>query len=121
MDAFRQGQRDLGYIEGKNIIIEHRYSDGKTEAERLPEVAAELVRLKVDVIVTFGTPSVLAIKKASATMPIVFTVISHPVENGIVASFARPGGTVTGLTTVTEELSGKRLELLRRRFRTLPV
>jgi putative tryptophan/tyrosine transport system substrate-binding protein len=113
MDAFRQGLHELGYIEGKNISIEYRYSEGKTEAERLPELAAELVRLNVDVIVTSGTPGVLAIKKASATMPIVFTVISHPIENGIVASFARPGGTVTGLTILTEELSGKRLELLK--------
>jgi putative tryptophan/tyrosine transport system substrate-binding protein len=113
MEAFRQGLRELGYVEGKNIAIEYRYADGMTEAERLPDLAAELVRLKVDVIVTSGTPSVLAIKKASATMPIVFTVISHPVENGIVASFARPGGNATGLTILTEELSGKRLELLK--------
>ena len=112
-EAFRQGLRELGYVEGKNIAIEYRYADGKTEAERLPDLAAELVRLKVEVIVTSGTPSVLAIKKASATMPIVFTVISHPVENGIVASFARPGGNATGLTILTEELSGKRLELLK--------
>jgi ABC-type uncharacterized transport system substrate-binding protein len=117
MEAFRQGLRELGYVEGKNIAIEYRYADGKTEAERLPDLAAELVRLKVEVIVTSGTPSVLAIKKASATMPIVFTVISHPVENGIVASFARPGGNATGLTILTEELSGKRLELLKE---TLP-
>ena len=113
MEAFRQGLRDLGYIEGKNIAIEYRNGDVKAEAERLPDLAAELVRLKVDVIVTTGTPAVLAIKKASATMPIVFAVISHPVENGIVASFARPGGNITGLTILTEELSGKRLELLK--------
>ena len=113
LEAFRQGLRDLGYFEGKNIAIEYRYGDGKSEAENLPHSAAELVNLKVDVIVTSGTPSVLAIKKASATIPIVFTVISHPIENGIVASFARPGGTVTGLTILTEELSGKRLELLK--------
>ena len=113
MEAFRQGLRELGYVEGENIAIEYRYADGKTEAEGLPDLAAELVRLKVEVIVTSGTPSVLAIKKASATMPVVFTVISHPVENGIVASFARPGGNATGLTILTEELSGKRLELLK--------
>ena len=113
MDAFRQGLRDLGYFEGKNIVIEWRYADGKTEAEGLPDLAAELVRLKVDVMVTTGTPAVQAIKRASATIPIVFAVISHPVENGIVASFARPGGNVTGLTILTEELSGKRLELLK--------
>ncbi|SRR6266542_1144962 len=113
MEAFRQGLRDLGYFEGKNIAIEYRYTDGKSEAERLPELAAELIRLKVEVIVTSGTPAVQAIKKASATIPIVFAVISHPVENGIVGSFARPGGNATGLTILTEELSGKRLELLK--------
>ena len=113
MEAFRQGLRDLGYFEGKNIVIEWRYADGKSEAEGLPELAAELVRIKVDVIVTTGTPAVRAIKSASATIPIIFAVISHPVENGIVASFARPGGNVTGLIILTEELSGKRLELLK--------
>ena len=111
MEAFRQGLHDLGYIEGKNITVEYRHADGK--AERLPELAAELVRTNVDLIVTSSTPGVWAIQKASATLPIVFTVISHPVENGIVASFARPGGSVTGLTILTEELSGKRLELLK--------
>jgi len=85
----------------------------RSEAEGLPELAAELVRLNVDVIVTTGTPAVRAIKKASATIPIVFAAISHPVENGIVSSFARPGGNATGLTILTEELSGKRLELLK--------
>jgi len=113
IEAFREGLRELGYLEGKNIVIEWRYADGKSEAESLPELAAELVRIKVDVIVTTGTPAVRAIKRASATIPIVFAVISHPVENGIVASFARPGGNVTGLTILTEELSGKRLELLK--------
>jgi putative ABC transport system substrate-binding protein len=111
MEAFRQGLRDLGYVEGKTIVIEYRYADGN--AERLPDLAAELVGLKVDLIITSSTPSVWAIQKASTTIPIVFTVISHPVENGIVASFARPGGNVTGLTILTEELSGKRLELLK--------
>jgi putative ABC transport system substrate-binding protein len=111
MEAFRQGLRDLGYVEGKTIVIEYRYADGN--AERLPDLAAELVGLKVDLIITSSTPSVWAIQKASTTIPIVFTVISHPIENGIVASFARPGGNVTGLTILTEELSGKRLELLK--------
>ena len=111
MEAFRQGMRDLGYVEGKNIVIEYRYADGN--AQRLPELAAELVGLKLDLIITSSTPSVWAIQKSSATIPIVFTVISHPVENGIVESFARPGGNVTGLTILTEELSGKRLELLK--------
>jgi putative tryptophan/tyrosine transport system substrate-binding protein len=111
IDAFRQGLRELGYIEGKNITVEYRYADGKTE--RLSELAAELVGLNVAAIVTSSTPGVRAGKNASATIPIVFTVISHPVENGIVASFARPGGNATGLTILTEELSGKRLELLK--------
>ena len=111
LDAFRQGLRDLGHVEGKNIAIEYRYADGK--AERVPELAAELVALNPDVIVTYQTPSVLAVKKASATIPIVFTMLSFPVENGIVASFPRPGGNATGLTVLTEELNGKRLELLK--------
>jgi putative tryptophan/tyrosine transport system substrate-binding protein len=109
MEAFREGLRDLGYIEGNNVVIEWRYTEGKSEAESLPELAAELVRMKVDIIVTTGTPAVRAIKGASTTIPIVFAVISHPIENGIVASFARPGGNITGLTILTEELSGKRL------------
>jgi putative tryptophan/tyrosine transport system substrate-binding protein len=109
--AFQQGLRDLGYIEGKNITIEYRYADFKPD--RLIEVAAELVRLNPDVIVTSQTPSVLAIKRASVTIPIVFAVLSFPVENGIVASFARPGGNATGLTVLSEQLNGKRLELLK--------
>ncbi len=111
LNALRQGLHDLGYIEGKTISIEYRYADGNPD--RLSHLAAELVDLKVDVVITSSTPSVLAIKKASATMPIIFTTISHPVENGIIASFARPGGNVTGLTNLTETLSGKRLELLK--------
>src|SRR6516164_5553942 len=91
------------YIEGKNIVIEYRYADGKVD--RVPELAAELVGLKVDVIVTYQTPSVLALKKASATIPIVFTMLSFPVENGIIASFARPDGNATGLTVLSEELN----------------
>ena len=111
IEAFRQGLRDLGYIEGQNITIEYRYADGKSE--RLPDLAAELVNLKVDLIVTSQTPPVLAIKKISSTIPIVFFFLSFPVENGIVNSFARPGGSATGLTTLSEELNGKRLELLK--------
>jgi putative ABC transport system substrate-binding protein len=111
LDAFRQGLRELGYIEGKNIVVEYRYADGKVD--RLPELAAELVGLKLDVIVTYQTPSVLALKKASTTIPIVFAMLSFPVENGIIASFARPGGNATGLTVLSEELNGKRLELLK--------
>jgi putative ABC transport system substrate-binding protein len=111
LDAFRKGLGDLGYIEGKNIVIEYRYADLK--AERIPDLAAELVGLKLDVILTSQTPNVLALKKASSTIPIVFAAISFPVENGIVASFARPGGNATGLTVLSEELNGKRLELLK--------
>jgi len=111
IEAFRQGLRELGYVEGKNITIEYRYADGKSE--RIPDLAAELVNLKVDLIVTSQTPTVLAIKKASSTIPIVFFFLSFPVENGIVNSFARPGGSATGLTTLSEELNGKRLELLK--------
>ena len=111
IEAFRQGLRELGYVEGKNITIEYRYADGKSE--RIPDLAAELVNLKVDLIVTSQTPTVLAIKKISSTMPIVFFLLSFPVENGIVNSFARPGGNATGLTVLSEELNGKRLELLK--------
>jgi putative tryptophan/tyrosine transport system substrate-binding protein len=111
LDALRQGLRDLGYIEGKTLAIEYRYADGNPE--RLSHLAAELVDLKVDLVITSSTPSVLAIKNASAIMPIIFTTISHPVENGIIASFARPGGNITGLTNLTEDLGGKRLELLK--------
>ena len=109
--AFEQGLRDLGYSEGKNIAIEYRYADFKPD--RLTELAAELVSLKPDVIVTSQTPSVLAIKQASATIPIVFAVLSFPVENGIIDSFARPGRNATGLTVLSEQLNGKRLELLK--------
>ncbi len=111
IEAFRQGLRELGYIEGQNITIEYRYADGKSE--RIPDLAAELVNLKVDLIVTSQTPTVLAIKKVSSTMPIMFFLLSFPVENGIVNSFARPGGNATGLTVLSEELNGKRLELLK--------
>jgi len=111
LDAFRLSLHELGYTEGKNIAIEYRYSDGW--GERIPKLAAELVALKPDVIVTYQTPSVQALKNASATIPIVFTMLSFPVENGIVASFAQPGGNATGLTVLSEELNGKRLELLK--------
>ena len=109
--AFRGGLRELGYIEGKNIAIDYRYAD--SQADRIGPLAAELLALKPDVIVTYQTPSVIAIKKLSPTTPIVFTIISFPVENGIIASFARPGGSATGLTVRSEELNGKRLELLK--------
>ena len=111
LKALRQGLRDLGYIEGKSIIIEYRFAEYK--AERLPELASELVGLKVDVIVTSQTPSVQAIQKVSSTIPIVFGALSFPIENGIIASFARPGRNATGMTVLSEELNGKRLELLK--------
>jgi putative ABC transport system substrate-binding protein len=111
LQDFRRGLRDLGYTEGKNIIIEYWFAEYKPE--RLPELAAELVGLEVDVIVTSQTPSVQAIQKISSTIPIVFGVLSFPVENGIIVSFARPGRNATGLTVLSEELNGKRLELLK--------
>ena len=112
-DAFRQGLRDLGYIEGKNIVIEYRYADGKND--RLAKLAAELVQQKVDVIVTSGAPPVIrAAQQASRTIPIVMrgTVID-PVEAGFVASLAKPGGNITGLSDLDSDLHPKRLELLK--------
>jgi putative ABC transport system substrate-binding protein len=109
-EAFRQGLRDLGYIEGQNLIIEYRYAEGKLD--RLPELAAELVRLKVDAIFVQSTSAVQAAKKATTTVPIV-SVSGDPVGLGLVASLARPGGNVTGLANLTSELAGKRLELLK--------
>jgi len=114
IDALRQGLRDLGYIEGQNIVIEYRYAEGKQDLAT--ELAAELIRLKVDLIVASSTPGILAIKKVSSTIPIVFTSISDPVTSGLVASLARPGGNMTGLTIFGPELSGKRLELLKESF-----
>ncbi|MGH2405926.1 MAG: ABC transporter substrate-binding protein, partial [bacterium] len=107
----RQGLRELGYVEGKNIVIEWRYAEGKFD--RLPELAAELVRLEVDVIVAGGPRSTRAAKEATVTIPIVMTQDGDPVGSGIVASLARPGGNITGLTSLTPQLSGKRLELLK--------
>jgi ABC-type uncharacterized transport system substrate-binding protein len=111
IESFQQGLHSLGYVEGKNIAIEYRYAEGK--ADRLPSLAAELVGLNVDVIVTSATPSVLAAKKATSTIPIVFVSVTDPVASGLVASLARPGGNITGLTILAPELSGKRLELLK--------
>src|SRR5207253_4740524 len=117
MDAFRQGLRELGYVEGKNIVIESRWAEGKSE--RLPELAAELVRLKVDVIVT-GGPSVNRFaKEATVTIPIVLAFDNDPVGNGFAASLARPGGNVTGLSALSPEISGKQLELLKEIVPTL--
>jgi ABC-type uncharacterized transport system substrate-binding protein len=111
IEAFRKGLRDLGYVEGKNIVIEWRPVEGK--ADRLPGLAADLVRLKVEVIVTGGPTATRAAKEATATIPIVMAQDSDPVANGFVASLARPDGNITGLSTLTTELSGKRLELLK--------
>lgn len=110
-EAFRQGLRDLGYIEGKNILIEWRSGEGKED--RLPGLAAELVRLKVDVIVTSGPRPTHSAKEATATIPIVMAQDPDPVGSGLVASLARPGGNITGLSTLAPEISGKRLELLK--------
>jgi len=110
-EAFRQDLRELGHVEGKNIIIEYRSADGKLE--RLPALAAELVRLKVDIIVTAGPIPTRAAKAATSTIPIVMTQDPDPVGNGFVASLARPGGNITGLSTLAPELSGKRLEILK--------
>jgi putative ABC transport system substrate-binding protein len=110
-DAFRQGLRELGYVEGKDIAIEYRAAEGKLD--RLPALAAELVRLKVDVIVTSGPSVTRAVKEATTTIPIVMGFDTDPVGNGFVASLARPGGNITGLSVVSPELSGKQLELLK--------
>jgi putative ABC transport system substrate-binding protein len=110
IEAFRQGLRELGYVEGKNILIEYRYAEEKLD--RLPGLATELVRLKVDAIIT-GGPGVLAAKDASKATPIVMTDIGDPVGVGLVASLAHPGGNVTGLSSLAKELSGKQLELLK--------
>jgi len=109
-EAFRQGLRDLGYVEGRNVVIEYRFAEGKRE--RLPALAAELVALKVDVIVAPSTPAALAAKQATKTIPIVFAGVPDPVTSGLVTSLARPGGNVTGLSFLAPELVGKRLELL---------
>ncbi len=106
-----RGLRELNYIEGKNIAIEYRYAENKLD--RLPALADELVRLKVDVLLTASTPAALAAKKATTTIPIVFFGVSDPVEAGLVDSLARPGGNITGFTTIAAVLAGKRLELLK--------
>ena len=110
-EAFRQGLRDLGYVEGKNMIIEWRYAEAKPE--RFPALAAELVRLKVDVIVTGGEAATRPAKEATSTIPIVMAQDADPVGTGFVTSLARPGGNITGLSRLAPELNGKRLELLK--------
>ena len=111
LDAFRQGLRELGYTEGQNIVIEYRFASG--QAERLPELATGLARLKPDVLVAPGTPASLAAKRATSTIPIVFAGVADAVGAGLIANLARPGGNITGLTSISAELGGKRLELLK--------
>ena len=112
IQSFLAGMRDLGYIEGRNLVLEYRRAEGKTE--RLSDLLAELVRLKVDVIVTGGTPAVLAAKRATITIPVVIGAMGDPVASGVVASLARPGGNITGLSlAIGEGFAGKYLELLR--------
>jgi putative tryptophan/tyrosine transport system substrate-binding protein len=116
-EAFRQGLRELGYVEGQNVLLEFR--DGEGKAERLPDLAAELVRLKVDVIVTSSTPAIQAVKQATVTIPIVMGFSGDPVGTGLVASLAKPGGNITGLSDIGPEISGKQLELLKEAFPTI--
>jgi putative ABC transport system substrate-binding protein len=111
VDGFRQGLRELGYIEGKTFVIEYRSSDGRDE--RYPGLAAELVRRKVDLIVTRGTPAALAAKQATAGIPVVITGTGDPVGQGIVASLARPGGNVTGLSAQVTDIYAKRVQILK--------
>jgi putative tryptophan/tyrosine transport system substrate-binding protein len=111
VEAFRQGLSKLGWIEGKNITIEYRFSDQKLD--RLPELAADLVRLKADLIVVTDGLSALVVKKATTSIPIVMSAVGDPVGQGLVASLARPGGNITGLSTLNPELNGKRLEILK--------
>ncbi len=109
-DAFRDQMHQLGYVEGKNLVIEYRWADGKYD--RLPDLAADLVRLRVDVIVTVGDPVILAAKEATTTIPIVMASVGDPVGRGFVASLARPGGNITGVSNLAVALSGKWLEIL---------
>jgi len=111
IEAFRQGLRELGYVEGKNIVVEYRYAEGKPQ--RLPELAAALVRLKVDIIVAAGPAATRAAKDAAATIPILMAQVNDPVGAGFVASLARPGTNITGLSTMTSEISGKQMQLLK--------
>jgi putative tryptophan/tyrosine transport system substrate-binding protein len=109
--AFQRGLRELGYIEGKNILVEYRYSEGKDDL--FPSLAAELVQLKIDVFVCLLVPGIVAAKQASMTIPIVMVTTADPVATGLVESLARPGGNITGVTRLGRELSGKRLEMLK--------
>jgi putative ABC transport system substrate-binding protein len=111
IEAFLQGLRELGYLQGKNVVLDYRAAEGKSE--RYPALASELVSLKVDVIVTAGAASTRAAKAATSTLPIVMVQDSDPVGSGFIASLAQPGGNITGLSTLAPEISGKRLELLK--------
>src|SRR5437867_3716340 len=108
---FREGLRDLGYVEGQNIVIEYRWAEGKYE--RFPALIAELLAQGGEVIVTAGTPASLAVKKATTSVPLVMVAVGDPVDTGLVASLAKPGGNITGINSTVEGLEGKRLELLR--------
>jgi putative ABC transport system substrate-binding protein len=111
IQAFREGLRELGYVEGKNVVIDYRYAEGKLD--RYPVLAAELVRLNVDVIVTGGPAGTRPVKEATRTIPVVMAQDSNPVGNGFVISLAQPGGNITGLSTLAPEISGKQLEILK--------
>ena len=110
-DAFTQGMRELGYVEGKNLVIEWRFADGKYE--RVPGLAAELVQMKVEVIVTHGPPATQAAQRATSTIPVVTAAVNDPVGSGFAASLARPGGNITGLSVITTDVSPKHIELLK--------
>jgi putative ABC transport system substrate-binding protein len=111
LEAFRQGLRELGYVEGRNIIVDYRWAEGRLD--RFPALAGELINLKVDVIVTWSNPAVTALQQATRTIPIIVAVMGDPVGSGFVASFARPGGNITGFSNLAEEVAGKWVELLR--------
>jgi putative tryptophan/tyrosine transport system substrate-binding protein len=117
VDSFREGLHEFGYREGRNIVIEYRWADGKYE--RFPALVADLLAAKVDVIVTAGTPAALAVKKATTTVPLVMVAVGDPVGTGLVSSLARPGGNLTGLSSIAPDLEGKRLDLLREVVPTL--
>src|SRR5262245_50517272 len=114
LEAFKQGLRERGYTEGKNIVLDYRYAEGKVD--RLPSLAAELVQLKVDVIVTTSGNSAKAAAEATKTIPIVLTTGADPVKSGLAESLAKPGGNVTGLSIIEEDLSGKRVDILKETF-----
>ena len=111
IDAFREGLREHGYEEGRNIVIEYRWADGKYD--QFPALVAELIAAKVDAIITAGTPAALAVKRATTTVPLVMVAVGGPVGTGLVPSLARPGGNLTGLSSIAPDLEGKRLQLLR--------